>query len=303
VHERPDPFGTGENLQDRRSQGGSRRQSKVGHGHAQRELRRIAVTLGQAVREERRRRHMTLGNVAKLAGLGLTTVYDIESGRVGSIETYVRVADALRLAADFRLADPRKREPLTRRAADPVHAAMGEVEAAHFRGLGFEVGLDEPFQHYQFAGRADLVAWSVEHGAMLHIENKTRFPDLQESFGSFNSKRSYFGAELAARVAVRKWRSETHVIAALWSADALRTVRAHAASFASVCPDSVDAFAAWWRGKPPATGRHAILMVFDPAEGRRSDRRRWLGLDELEGARPRYRDYADAVELLGLGNR
>ncbi len=60
-----------------------------------------------------------------------------------------------------------------------MHAAMGEAGAAHLRTLGFAVRLDEPFQHYQFAGRGDVVAWSVERAALLHLENRTAFPNLQ----------------------------------------------------------------------------------------------------------------------------
>ena len=243
---------------------------------------------------------MTLGETAALAGVGLTTVHDIESGRCGSLEMYLRLADALRLRAEFDLVDPRRREAAAKRAQDPVHAAMGEAEAAHLRGLGFTLGLDEPFQHYQFAGRADVVAWSVERAALLHIENRTRFLDLQDSFGSFNAKRQYLAQELSARTGVARWRSETHVIVALWSAEALHTIRAHRASFGSVCSDGPEAFEAWWRGEPPATGRRSILMIFDPAEGDKCERRRWAGFAELAGLRPRYRDYADAVAALQL---
>ena len=260
------------------------------------------MTLGLALREERIRRRLTLSVVAKLAGIGLTTVHDIESGEVGSLETYVRLADALRLRAEFELADPRRREPPARRAADPVHAAMGEAEAAHLRAMGLAVGIDEPFQHYQFAGHADVVAWSAEHAALLHIENKTRFPDLQDAFGSFNAKRHYLGAKLAERAGVARWRSETHVIVALWSGEVLTELRTHAASFASVCPYPPAAFESWWRGEPPTSGRRSILVAFDPAEGQRRDRRRWLGLGELAGARPRYRDYTDSVALLRVGS-
>ena len=266
-------------------------------------MRRLTLTLGLAVREERLRRRMTLAALAELSGVGLTTVHDIEAGRMGSLETYTRLADALRLRAEFELANPGRREPLNRRAADPVHATMGEAEAAHFRALGFRVGLDEPFQHYQFAGRGDVAVCSVERRALLHIENRTRFPDLQDAFGSFNAKFSYLGAELAERAGVGRWRSETHVIAALWSGEVLHSIRTHRASFASVCPDPVDAFEVWWRGEPPEIGRRSILVVFDPAEVQRCDRRRWLAIDDLAGARPRYRDYADAVDLLGLGGR
>lgn len=303
VRGKRNPFGATEELQDRQPGASPHRESEAVDRRAEREVSRLAMALGLATREERVRRRMTLGAVAELSGVGLTTVHDIESGRVGSLETYVRLADALRLRAAFALADPRRREPLTRRAADPVHAAMGEAQAAHLRTLGFQVGVDEPFQHYQFAGRADVVAWSSERRALLHIENRTRFPDLQDSFGSFNSKRSYLGPELAARFGVAGWQSETHVVAGLWSGEVLRVVRAHASSFASVCPGPSDSFDAWWRGAPPPAGRQRVLVVFDPEEGRRSDRRRWLGRDELSGARPRYRDYADAVALLGLDRR
>jgi hypothetical protein len=179
---------------------------------------------------------------------------------------------------------------------------MGEIEAAHLRGVGYDVSLDEPYQHYQFAGRADVVAWSVEHAALLHIENRTRFPDIQDSFGSFNAKRRYLAGEIGARAGVDRWRSETHVVVALWSAEVLRSLRAHAASFGSVCPDALEAFEEWWIGCPPAAGRRSILVVFDPMTGRRSDRRRWVGLAEVPGLRPRYRDYAGAAaELRRVG--
>jgi hypothetical protein len=158
--------------------------------------------------------------------------------------------------------------------------------------------MDEPFQHYQFAGRADVVIWSAERAALLHVENRTRFPDLQEAFGAFNGKRRFLGAEIAARAGVPQWRSETHVIAVLWSAEALRPIRSHLASFAAVCPDAPDAFDRWWAGEPPAVGRQSILVLFDPIAGRRRDRRRWAGLTEVAGLRPRYRDYADAVANL-----
>jgi len=272
-------------------------------GRIGRELSRIAATLGSTIHDERRRRRLSLRQAAELAHVGLGTAQAVEAGKVCSLETYLRLCEGLRLKAEFEFVDPRRRERLARRATDPVHAAMGEAEAGQLRSLGFAVGIDEPFQHYQFAGRADVVAWSAERAALLHIENRTRFPDLQESFGSFNAKRRYLGAELAARAGIKHWRSETHVIAALWSAEVLRTIRAHTSSLASVCPGSVEGFSAWWRGEPPATGRRSILVIFDPAQGRRSDRRRWLGMDELEGARPRYRDYADAVALLRLGGR
>ena len=267
-----------------------------------RELNRIRTTVGEAIHEERRRRGLTIRDLASLAQVGLATVHAAEAGEAAGLETYVRLAEALRLRAELDLVDPRRREPATKRAQDPVHTAMGEAQAAHLLSLGFRVGMDEPYQHFQFSGRGDVVAWSPDRAALLHVENRTRFPDIQEAFGAFNGKRLYLAADVAARVGVAQWRSETHVVAALWSSEALRVIRAHAASFTAVCPDPSDAFKAWWAGKPPFTGRWSILVIFDPVEGRRSERRGWACLADLDGLRPRYRDYSDAVAALSARN-
>lgn len=50
---------------------------------------------------------------------------------------------------------------------------------AHLRRSGFEVAIAEPHQHYQFAGRADRLGWDLDRRALIHIENRTRFPDMQ----------------------------------------------------------------------------------------------------------------------------
>jgi transcriptional regulator with XRE-family HTH domain len=241
---------------------------------------------------------MSIRALAELAGLGTSTVHAVESGRPASIETYSRLAGALRLKAELTMIDPRRRNPAGARSEDPVHAAMGEVEAAHFRGLGFEIAMDEPFQHFQFAGRADVAAWSRERAALLHIENRTRFPNLQDAFGAFNAKRAYLGRELAERAGIPAWRSETHVMLALWSAEAMHQIRLHRASFAAVCPEDATDFESWWQGRPPSTGRHSALLLFDPIAGTRRDRARWVGGKEIAIVRPRYRDYAAAVECI-----
>ncbi|HEX7491746.1 MAG TPA: helix-turn-helix transcriptional regulator [Candidatus Limnocylindrales bacterium] len=262
-----------------------------------------AIGLGLQVAAERRRRHLTLRDLAEMAGLGRATVHDIESGREGSLGAYVRLAAALGLKTDFNLVDARRRESASASAKDPVHASMGEAEVARFRPLGFRVGLDEPYQHYQFAGRADFVAWSPEPPVLLHIENKTALPDIQEAIGAFNAKRNYLGAELAARSGVERWRSEAHVLAVLWSAEAMTALRSHRASFEAVCPDGPDGFERWWSGAPPASGMRKILILFDPVEGVRADRRRWVGLGELATVRPRFRGYAEAVAMVAKNRR
>ncbi len=269
-------------------------------GALQREVQHLFAQIGSAVRTERRRRALTLSGLAEMAGLDASTVHYVESGRPARLETQVRMARALRMRLEVDLVDPRKRDRGPARLEDPVHAAMGEAQAARFQGLGLSVGMDEPFQHYHFAGRADVVAWSPERRALLHIENRTCFPNLQEAFGSFNTKREYLGAALAGRAGVASWHSETHAMVVLWSGEALHAMRIHRASFASLCPDSGEAFRQWWSGESPLAGRRSVLAVFDPIEGIRSDRKRWVSLAESANVRARYRDYADALE--GLRN-
>ena len=173
---------------------------------------------------------------------------------------------------------------------------MGEFEARRFRPLVNGVGLDEPYQHFQFAGRADFVAWRLDPAALLHIENRTRFPDFQEMAGSFNAKRAYLGQALAQRLGVRTWRSETHVIAALWSAEALHAIRLRTESFRSLCPYPTDGFAAWWEGRAVDAGVSTVLVVMDPLASARQ--RQWVGLDEALKVRPRHRGYADVAAKL-----
>jgi len=86
---------------------------------------------GGRIREERRRRHMTMRDVAEAAGLSDSAVQAVESGRVASLDTYLLLATALGLQPNFEFLDPRRREP-ARRKEDPVHAAMGETQAAGF---------------------------------------------------------------------------------------------------------------------------------------------------------------------------
>jgi transcriptional regulator with XRE-family HTH domain len=151
------------------------------------------------IQEERRRRGLQLSELAKRAGMAISTVHRIESGAPASLVGYARLAEALDL--DLRLT--LRPEPTSRvRDVDPGRAAMGEVEARHLGAFGHMIRLDEPYQHFQFAGRADLVAINPDARALLHLENRTRFPDIQAYAGSWNQKRIYLAPELAKRFGV-----------------------------------------------------------------------------------------------------
>ena len=259
---------------------------------------RVAVTLGSAIHDERIRRRWSLRRLASRAGVSVAAAHSAEAGHRASLEMYARLGHALGLWLQAELIDPRRGSAPSLRDEDPVHAAMGEYEATHLRRLGFEVAIDEPYQHYQFAGRADVVGWSSSSRALLHIENRTRFPNVQEAAGSYNAKRAYLGAVLAERLGIRGgFRSETHVLVGLWSAELLHILRLRRATFTSLCPDAIEAFQGWWSGKPPTHGRTSAFVLLDLfAAGRE---RRFVDLRAaLAGIRPRTRGYAEAADRL-----
>jgi transcriptional regulator with XRE-family HTH domain len=261
------------------------------------EIRRGGIGFGQRVRDARLARRWTVIQLADRAGLSPDMIYRVENGHAGSPESCARIAVALGRRIETQLIDPRRRADRPDRQ-DVVHSAMGELEAAQLRRHGLAVGMDEPYQHYQFAGRADLVAWDLAPRALLHIENRTRFADFQEMAGAYNAKRAYLGPALAQRLGAHPWHSETHVIVALWSAEVLHALRLRAESFRALCPDPAEAFSSWWIGTPTRRGKASTLVVLDPlASGRQ---RPFIGLEEAlsPSTRPRHRDYADVAARL-----
>ena len=261
--------------------------------------RKLWVGLGIQIRTARLAKAWTVTELANRAGVSRSLVYMIEAGEPASTEAAARLATALGLRLEFAVTDPRRRGPGRPMGADVVHSAMGEAEAAHLRPFGFGVGIDEPYQHFQFAGRADVIAWDAPRRALLHLENRTRFPDLQETAGLYNAKRAYLGTAIATRLGVRSWASETHVIVAVWSSEVLHAIRLRVESFRSLCPDPSTAFNSWWAGEPPSIGTTSSLVVLDPlAEGRE---RRYVDLDAALNVRPRHRGYAEIAARLGAG--
>jgi hypothetical protein len=222
----------------------------------------------------------------------------VEHGQPASIETYAVIAGALGQELRLDLVDPRARRNLAR-SEDPVHAVMGEVIAERLSRAGSTVALDEPYQHYQFAGRADVLAWNVERRALLHVENRTRFPNLQEAIGAYNAKRRYLPRVIAERTGIRNgFDSVTHVIAGLWSSEVIHVIRLRPASFRAIAANGPEQFRSWWIGEPPSAGVTSSFVLFDPAPGGRQ--RPFVGLDDVlaPSLRARYRGYADAVQVL-----
>jgi hypothetical protein len=233
--------------------------------------------------------------LGRRCGLTGSAIQKMEAGEPGSVEAYARVGVALTLRPELHLVDERQRRPP--RDEDAVHAWMGDSEASHLQGFRLPAFLDEPYQHYQFAGRADVASWSVERRSLLHIENRTRFPNMQEAAGAFNAKRAYLADAIAERIRLRGgFRSVTHVICALWSSEVQHALRLRTATFRALCPDPIAAFESWWRGEPPRDGITTTFVLFDPADRPRA--RRFVGFNDALRVDPRYRDYAAAAAAI-----
>jgi transcriptional regulator with XRE-family HTH domain len=265
-------------------------------------LAALAAGLGAQVREARVRRRWTTQRLAAEAGVSRTMVYLVERGQRTTIETYARLGAALGLRLEASLDDPRARARPPR-AEDPVHAAMVELLAARYGAQGRLVTADEPFQHYQFAGRADLAVIDPAGPDLLHHEVKTAIPNVGELAGAWNVKRQYLARALAGRHASRNgFRSVTHVLTFAWTAECLRVLRLREASIRSLGPDDGAAFAAWWRGDVPATpGVTSTVVLLDPMERPRAAP--WVGLDALGTARPRHSGYAELLGALRMNGR
>lgn len=256
---------------------------------------RTAVGLGAAVLAQRQRRGWTTRTLAERARIAPGTVSGVEAGRRASLDVYARLASALGFTLDISLAGRKRRQ--SHEGQDQVHAALGEHWAKLLQALTYHVFIDHPYQHYQFAGRTDVLSWSLEPPALLRIENRTRFPDLQQAAGSFNAKRQYLARTVATRLGIRGFESETHVMAGLWSAEVSHSVRLRPATFKSLCPDDAGPFHAWLAGHPPAAGVTSAFILLDPfASGRQAPT---AGLHAaIERARPRFRGYAEAARRL-----
>ncbi len=256
----------------------------------------LAASLGADVRATRQRRRWTTKQLAERAGLSRALVYRVERGDLSTLETYARLGAALALPIEVSFDDPRTRAP--RRAEDPVHAAIVEMLAARYATQDRLVVADEPFQHYQFAGRADLAVIDPAGPDLLHHEVKTAIANVGELAGAWNVKRQYLARALAERHAMPDgFRSVTHVLTIAWTAECLHVIRLREATIRSLGPDASETFEAWWRGaRPGAPAVISTVVVLDPVARPRA--MAWAPLRDVRTLRPRHAGYADLLREL-----
>lgn len=255
-------------------------------------LARCCRRLGELTRVARQARRWSVGRLAEAAGLSRSAVVKIEAGRPAGLLTYHRIAEVLQLDLTIDMVAP----VIRRDAEDAVHAAMGEVLARRFGAAHREVLIDEPYQHFQFAGRGDLVVVDRHRLAFGHTEHKTSLPNIGEAAGSFNAKCTWLAEEVGRRRGIGRFASESHTLVLLWSVEIMEVVRRRTSTFRALGPDGSTPFEAWWSGAP-LPGRHRGLVLFDPVD-RGPAVRRWVDLDTALDLRPRYRGYADAGDEL-----
>jgi transcriptional regulator with XRE-family HTH domain len=262
----------------------------------------VHAAAGEAVRAARRRRRWSCDRLAAEAGVSRTLVYLVERGEPTTLETYARLGAALGLRLELALRDPQARGRPAR-SEDPVHAAIVELLAKRHAVPGRLVAVDEPFQHCQFAGRADLAVVDPVGPDLLHHEVKTAIPNTGELAGAWNVKRQYLAGVLAERHGIRGgFRSVTHVLTLAWTAECLHVVRLRTATIRALGPDPADGFAAWWNGdRPPMPGVTATVILLDPFERPRAPA--WIGTDDVHAARPRHRGYAGLLDALARAGR
>ncbi len=167
-----------------------------------------------------------------------------------------------------------------------MHAAVVELLAARYAAQGRVVAADEPYQHYQFAGRADLAVVETAGPDLLHHEVKTAIPNVGELARAWNAKRRYLAAAIVERHGIRTgFRSVTHVLTVAWTADCLHVLWLREATIRSLGQDPSLSFAAWWDGgRPEAAGITSTVVVIDPMARPRA--RVWAPLDRDAATSP-----------------
>jgi hypothetical protein len=124
---------------------------------------------------------------------------------------------------------------------------------------------------------------------------------VQDALGSFAAKRAYLGAELAARLGVRSWLSETHIFAGLWSTEVVGSMRRHRSSLEALSPDPAsEVFARWWSGESAVEGRHVGVILLNPVT-RRAGTARWTTMQRALDTRSRHSSYSAAARAIDVG--
>lgn len=211
------------------------------------------IRLGSAIRLVRQRRGWRQQDLADKSGVSQSAVSRMELGRLGpqSIDSVRAVAAALEIRVDLV---PRWRAGDLDRLASGRHSALHESVARMFRDQlpAWVLAPEVSFAIYRDRGVIDILAWHPGQRALLVIELKTEFVDMNETIGTFDRKR-----RLARQIArERGWDPVT--VSAWMIVSSSRTNRrradAHEAMLRAALPDDNRAMRRWLREPEGSVG-------------------------------------------------
>ncbi len=202
--------------------------------------------IGLALRRVRLRRNERQRDVAARSGISASLYSQIERGHLGA--TTLRSIRAAAAALDVRLElAVRWRGGDLDRLIHGRHAAMSQLVARTLVEAGWEVVPELSFNHFGERGVIDLVAWHAVRGAMLIVEIKTEFVDVNEMLETMDRRR-----RLASVIARERGWPPKHLGSWLVVAES-RTNRRHLAGHADLV-----------RAAFPEDGRSVSAWLADP---------------------------------------
>jgi transcriptional regulator with XRE-family HTH domain len=217
-------------------------------------------SVGGVVGFLRRQARLRQEDLAARAGTSRSLVSRVERDRLDNVPVgaLLRLVEALDATIQLRV---RCHGAELDRLMDAKHAALQERVARTLAAQGWDVRVEQSFNHFGDRGRYDVLAFHAPHGALLVAEIKTEFGDLQETIGRLNVK-----TRLAAAVAREIGWAPHITIPALIVADSTTSrqiVRHHETIFGTLSLRGGEA-RAWLRRPETASAPAGILLFTSP---------------------------------------
>lgn len=143
--------------------------------------------VGATVRALRRRRGWRQVDLAGQAGVGQSTVSDIERGRIGtvSLDLLRRVLGALDAMV---VVEVYWRGGELDRLLDERHASLSGTCAGRLRALGWEVRVEVSYARSGERGSIDILAWHHASATLLVVEVKTELTSAEATLRRLDQK-------------------------------------------------------------------------------------------------------------------
>lgn len=143
--------------------------------------------VGRIFRAVRQHLGLRQEDLSAMSGVSQSSVSRVERGiaETMSVADLDRIAQALNVRLSL---DAWWRGGDLARLMDAGHAAIVEYVVGLLRAAGWQVIVEYTFNVFGERGSVDIVAWHAERRALLLVEVKSRFTDLQEMLATFARK-------------------------------------------------------------------------------------------------------------------